>query len=193
MNFKSQIAPKGLAFNKSDFMISGKYATILTVISYPRLIGDGYLSELTSIPGVKVVVKHIPVSSEILRKMLNNELAELRQRYQTEKDNTIMERIRQDIDSLEAFIQQYTASQSRSFDFQLHIMITADTKEELDNKRVNLKTYLDSMEMTAVQLRFEQERVLKSMLPIFGKQIIEDRIGNIMPSPTLAATASRLT
>ena len=141
MNFKSQIAPKGLAFDRADFMISGKYATILTAISYPRLIEDGYLSDLTNIPGVKVVIKHIPVSSEILRKMLNNELAELRQRYQTEKDNTIMERIRQDIDSLEAFIQQYTASQSRSFDFQLHIMITGDTKEELDNKRVNLKTY----------------------------------------------------
>ncbi len=187
MNFKSQIAPKGLAFDRASFMISGKYATILTAISYPRLIGDGYLSDLTNIPGVKVVIKHIPVSSEILRKMLNNELAELRQRYQTEKDNTIMERIRQDIDSLEAFIQQYTASQSRSFDFQLHIMITGDTKEELDNKRVNLKTYLDSMELTAIPLMFEQERVLKSMLPIFDKQIIEDRIGNIMPSPTLAA------
>ena len=187
MNFKSQVAPKGLMFNKSDFMISGKYATILTAISYPRLIGDGYLSDLTNIPGVKVVVKHIPVSSEILRKMLNNELAELRQRYQTERDNTILERIRQDIDSLESFIQQYTASQSRSFDFQLHIMITADTQEELENKRVNLKTYLDSMELTAIPLMFEQEKVLKSMLPVFGKQIIEDRIGNIMPSPTLAA------
>ena len=187
MNLKSQVAPKGLFFDRTDFMISGKYATILTAVSYPRLIGDGYLSDLTNIPGVKVVIKHIPVSSEILRKMLNNELADLRQRYQTEKDNTILERIRQDMDSLETFLQQYTASQSRSFDFQLHIMITGDTKEELDNKRVNLKTYLDSMELRAIPLMFEQEKVLKSMLPVFDKQIIEDRIGNIMPSPTLAA------
>jgi len=44
MNFKTQIAPKGLQFNRSDFVISDKYATVLTVISYPRLIGDGYLS-----------------------------------------------------------------------------------------------------------------------------------------------------
>lgn len=187
MNIKSQIAPKGLQFNPADFVISGKYATILTVISYPRIIGDGYLSDLTNIPGVKVVAKHIPVSSSILHKMLNNELSELRLRYQNERDNTVLERIRQDMDSLETFIQQYTQSQSRSFDFQLHIMLIADTKEELDTKRVNLKTYLDSMEITAVQLRFEQERVLKSILPVFGKQVIEDRIGNIMPSPTLAA------
>ena len=187
MNFKTQIAPKGLQFSPSEFHISDKYATILTVISYPRYIGDGYLSNITNIPGVKMVIKHIPVPFSILTKMLNKELAELRSRYQSENDNTILERIRQDIESLEVFIQQFTASQSRTFDFQMHLMITADTKEELENKKLNLKTYLDSMEMVAVPLRFEQERVLKSILPIFDKQPIEDRIGTIMPSPTMAA------
>ena len=86
MNIKSQLAPKGLQFNSADFIISGKYATILTAISYPRLVGDGYLSDLTNIPGVKVVIKHIPVGSTVLHKMLNNEIAELKQRYQTELD-----------------------------------------------------------------------------------------------------------
>jgi len=187
VNFKSQIAPKGLQFNPSDFVISDKYATILTVISYPRFINDGYLSDLTNIPGVKVVIKHIPVPYSNLTKMLDKELADLRIKYQSEKDNTILERIRQDMDSLELFIQQFTMSQSKTFDFQLHIMITGDTQEELDMKKSNLKTYLDSMELTAVPLRFEQERVLKSMLPIFDKQPIEDRIGTIMPSPTMAS------
>ena len=187
MNIKSEIAPKGLQFNPSDFVISDKYATILTVISYPRYVPDGYLSDLTNVPGVKMVIKHIPVPFSILTKMLNKELVDLRQRYQSERDNTILERIRQDMDSLEMFIQQFTASQSRTFDFQMHLMITADTKEELDNRKVNLKTYLDSMEMIAIPLRFEQERVLKSILPIFDKQPIEERIGTIMPSPTMAA------
>jgi len=187
VNFKSQLAPKGLQFNVDNFRISDKYATVLTVISYPRYINDGYLSDLTNIPGVKVVVKHIPVPFSILTKMLNKEMADLRVRYQQERDNTILERIRQDMDSLELFIQQFTASQSRTFDFQLHIMIAADTKDELETKKANLKTYLDSMEMVAVPLKFEQERVLKSMLPIFDKQVIEDRIGTIMPSPTMAS------
>ena len=187
MNFKAQIAPKGLQFNSSEFHISDKYATILTVVSYPRYIGPGYLSDITNLSGVKMVIKHIPVPFSILSKMLNKELADLRARYQNERDNTIVERIRQDMDSLETFIQQFTASQSRTFDFQMHLMITADTKEELENKKLNLKTYLDSMEMIAIPLKFEQERVLKSILPIFDKQPIEDRIGTIMPSPTIAA------
>ena len=154
MNFKSQLAPKGLQFNASDFIISDKYATVLTVISYPRYINDGYLSDLTNIPGVKVSIKHIPVPFTTLTKMLNKEVADLRAKYQVERDNTILERIRQDMDSLETFIQQFNASRSTTFDFQLHLMLTADTKEELENKKLNLKTYLDSMEMVAIPLRF---------------------------------------
>ena len=33
MNIKSQLAPKGLEFKPSEFIISDKYATIMTVIS----------------------------------------------------------------------------------------------------------------------------------------------------------------
>ena len=43
------------------------------------------------------------------------------------------------------------------------------------------------MEMRAFPLRFEQEKVLKSILPIYPKQAIEDRIGTPIPAPTLAA------
>ena len=187
MSFKSELAPKGLQFNPSDFVISDKYATILTVISYPRFIGPGYLSNLTNMSGVKLVIKHIPVPFTVLAKMLNKEISDLRSRYQQEKDRTIQERIRQDVDSLEYFIQQFTASQAKTFDFQMHIMITANTREELEMKKVNIKNYMDAMELRAVPLRFEQERVLKSILPIFEKQPIEDRIGTPMPSPTMAA------
>ena len=66
-------------------------------------------------------------------------------------------------------------------------MITADTKEELENKKLMLKNYMDAMQMRAIPLRFEQENVLKSILPIFEKQSIEMRIGTPMPAPTMAA------
>ena len=59
--FKSEIAPKGIDFKLNDFVISDKYCTILTIINYPKLIGPGFLSNITNMPGVKVVVKHIPI------------------------------------------------------------------------------------------------------------------------------------
>ena len=71
MNIKSQIAPKGLEFKSNSFYISDKCATILTVISYPKYINPGYLSSLTSLSGIKIVIKHIPLPFNVLRKMVN--------------------------------------------------------------------------------------------------------------------------
>ncbi|MBO5183017.1 MAG: DUF87 domain-containing protein [Bacilli bacterium] len=188
MPIKKEIAPKGMTFNSTDFIISDKYATILSVISYPKYIQPGYLANLTSgVSGVKIVAKHIPVAFDVVAKMLNKQLLELNEQYQKESDPTYQERIRQDYDSLEDFIKVITTNQSKVFDFQLHIMITADSKDELERTKVQIKSVLEAMEMRAIPLRFEQEKILKSCLPIFDKQDVEDRIGTPIPSPTLAA------
>ena len=185
--FKSEVAPKGLDFTNSTMIVaSDKYMTILTVVGYPRYVGVGFLSNITNMSGVKIVVKHIPVPFSTLTKMLNKELASMKIRYQEEKDATSQESIRQDYETLESFIQQLAAAQSKTFDFQMHIVLTADSKEDLDLKKVQIKSYLDAMGLRAIPLRFEQEQVLKSIIPIFPKQEIEERIGTIMPSPTMA-------
>ena len=151
---RSQIAPKGLHFSPSEFFISDKYATILTVVSYPKYIQPGYLSSLTNMPGIKVVAKHIPVPFQQMSKMLNKQVADLKERYQNERDLTTKERMRQDAESLEYFTSMLAASQARIFDFQMHIMITADTKEDLELKKVNVRNYLDAMELRAIYLFF---------------------------------------
>ena len=187
MNIKSEIAPKGLQFRPMDFVISGKSATILTVISYPKFINPGFLANLTNISGVKVVAKHIPIEFSTIKEMLNKEIADLKMRYQSENDQTIQERIRQDYESLENFISMLAATQARIFDFQLHIMITANNPEELEMKKMQVRSYIDALGMRAIPLMFEQEKVLKSIIPIFPKQDIEQRIGTPIPSITISA------
>ncbi len=187
IGFRSEIAPKGIHFGLSDFTISDRYATIITVVSYPKSVYPGFLASLTSMSGIKIVAKHIPMPFSTVSKMLNKQIADLKTRYVEEKDQTIKERIRLDYESLESFVTMLASSQSKIFDFQMHIMVMADSKEELEMKKVNIKNYLDAMEMKGVSLRFEQEKVLKSIVPIFPSQDIEQRIGTPIPTPTLAA------
>ncbi len=187
MNIKSQLAPKGLEFKPMEFVIGGKYCTILTIISYPKYISEGYLANLTNISGVKMAIKHIPIEFSTLQKMLNKEIADLKQRYQNEHDKTFQERIRQDYESLEQFIQMLAATQARIFDFQMHLFISADNKEELETKKMQVRNYLDGLGMRGIPLMFEQEKVLKSIIPIFPKQDIENRVGTPIPSVTVAA------
>ena len=141
MDIRSQIAPKGLEFKSNEFVISDKYACILTVISYPKFIYPGYLSSLTSMSGIKVVIKHIPVPFSVMRSMLNKQINDYRDKYEKEKDKTLQERLRQDYESLENFVQQIAANQDMIFDFQLHVMIMANTKEQLENRKENAKNY----------------------------------------------------
>ena len=80
MSVKKELAPKGMTFQPNEFFISDKYATILTVVSYPKYIAPGYLSNLTTgLSGVKIVIKHIPVAFEIVSKMLNKQIVDSNQ------------------------------------------------------------------------------------------------------------------
>ena len=184
---KSEVAPKGINFRPAtEFMLGDKYYTIMTVVGYPRSIFPGYLSDITNIPGVRLAIKHIPISFEILKKMLNKEIADLKIRYQQEKDQTTQERIRQDYESLEQFISMLASSQARIFDFQMHLMVSADSKDGLELTKIQVRNYIDALGMRAVSLMFEQEKALKSMIPIFPEQDIEKRIGIPLPSVTIA-------
>ena len=184
---KSEVAPKGINFRPAtEFMLGDKYYTIMTIVGYPRSIFPGYLSDITNIPGVRLAIKHIPISFEILKKMLNKEIADLKIRYQQEKDQTMQERIRQDYESLEQFIQMLAATQARIFDFQMHLMVSADSKDALELTKIQVRNYIDALGMRAVSLMFEQEKALKSMIPIFPEQDIEKRIGIPLPSVTIA-------
>lgn len=187
MNIKAQLAPKGVEFKPTEFMMSGKYCTILTIVSYPKFIEQGFLANLTNISGIKVVAKHIPIELSTLQRMINKEIADLKMRYQSENDKTVQERIRQDYESLEQFISMLVATQARIFDFQLHVLISADTKDELENKKMQVRNFIDALGMRGIALMFEQEKVIKSMVPIFPKQDIENRIGTPIPSVTIAA------
>ena len=69
---KSEVAPKGMEFKPTEFILGGKYSTIMTVISYPRNISPGFLSDMTNIQGVKIAIKHMPIQFSVLQKMLNN-------------------------------------------------------------------------------------------------------------------------
>ena len=82
MDIKTQIAPKGLEFKPDSIISSDKYSTILTVISFPKMISPGFLANLTSMSGIKMVIKHLPLPFDVISKMINKEIADLKVRYQ---------------------------------------------------------------------------------------------------------------
>ena len=78
------------------------------------------------------------------------------------------------------------STQARIFDFQMHLLICGDTKEELDMLKMQVRNYLDAMGMRGISLMFEQEKALKSIITIFPPQDIEERVGIPLPSVTIS-------
>ena len=139
---KSELAPKGIYFKPTEYVNGGKYCTVYTIVSYPRSIFPGYLANIKSIEGVRVAIKHIPIPFDVLRKMLNKESADLKARYASEKDQTMQEKYRQSQESIDSFVTMLASSQAKVFDFQMHLLITAASKEELEAKRLQVKNQL---------------------------------------------------
>lgn len=50
-----------------------------------------------------MVIKHIPIDPEIMRSTINKEIAELKDEFAKEHDNTLKEKIRLDYESMESF------------------------------------------------------------------------------------------
>jgi type IV secretory pathway VirB4 component len=184
---KSEIAPKGIIFKPTSFRFGDNYGVIFTITAYPSSINEGYLSDIINLPGVRVSIKHIPIGFDKMRNMLNKEISDLKSRYEKEKDLTLKEKIKQDYETQEAFIQMLASSQARIFDFQMHVMLTANSKEQLEFRRSQVRSYLEGLDLRTVNLMFEQEKAFKSMVPIFPPQDIEERIGNAIPSISIAA------
>ena len=107
-----------------------------------------------------------------MSKTINKEIAELKEAYQKEYDHTLKERIRLDYESMESFVQMLAATQSKIFDFQMHVMIMGDTQDDLDAKKLQVKNFLTALNMRAIPMMFEQEKVLKSMIPIFRNRTL---------------------
>lgn len=170
----------------THYQIGTKYYTILTVISLPGVIFPGFLAGMTNIPGVKVAIKHIPTTFGVLKNMIANEVADLKIKHQSEKDPSKQENLRNSYESLEEFSLMLQTNNTRIFDFQMHLLVSAKSKEELDNRRSQVKYYLSSMDIKAISFMFEQEELLYSMLPIFPPQKIQDRIGTPLSSATIA-------
>ena len=132
-NLKSEIAPKGMKFNVNDFIISDKYATILTIISYPKTIQPGFLSNVTNIPGIKVVVKHIPIPFSSMQKMLNREIVDLKDRLEAIKEGQGLPKNWKIDDDLQTAIDYYLSFKPTS------ALLLEDTRFAINKLRTLLR------------------------------------------------------
>lgn len=171
---------------ETEFVINDRLFSVITVVAFNEAIYPGFLSGINRITGLKMVIKHIPISFDILRKQVVEEINDLKAKYQIERNINIQEELRRDYENKAETLQILEQQKARVFDFQMHFIVCADTLEELNEKKKNIFDRLSFLGLKGISLMFDQQEILLSALPIFPKQKIEERIGIPIPAISIA-------
>jgi len=170
----------------TKFIMGGKYYSILTVVTFPRELYPGFLSNINSISGVKLSIKHIPVPLEALREQVTEEINDLKNAISNDKSTIAQQHYREDIEALTTYYNDLNEFKPGVFNFQMHLIVSGDNDDELYQRLSMVHMKLDGMDMRAIPLMFAQNEVLMSCMPIFPPQDIEKRIGSLIPSFNIA-------
>ena len=179
-------ANNDVSFDDTYFKYGGTFSTILSVIGYPSSIYPGYLSGLINIPNARISIKYQKTEFDSLRKIVGREIAILKQKYQTERDLALQEKLRNDYENLESYLKTIKDNDMQVFNSCMNIMVSAETLELLEEHKNNVRRYLENMGISSIIMIKELDSVLKSMLPIFDDQLVTRRINIPIPSYTMS-------
>ena len=178
---------KEISFNSpTRFIFGGRHYSILTVITMPEQLYSGFLSNINNVRGVKVSIKHIPVALENLKNQIAEEINDLKNALANDKSSIAQQNYRDDIESLTQYYNDIMEYQPRVFNFQMHLIVSGETEDELNDILNQTHAKLSSMDVKAIPMMFEQASILQCCVPVFPPQDIEKRLGNLIPSYSLA-------
>lgn len=115
--------PESLKFSMRRVEVNGMVTHNMRVISFPTVVGDGWLAGVMSFPGTKVVVKATPMDSTKAIRAIDRSLAELRGQYMATSVDSKMIELEQHIDTLSTLL--VTLQQDNETLMLVNVYVTA--------------------------------------------------------------------
>lgn len=180
-SFKDYICPDGFSFKNDYFEMGNKFGRVLFLKDYASYIKDSFVSELTDMKqNLMLSIDVIPVPTDEAVKEVEARLLGVEtnitnwQRKQNANNNFSavipydLEKQRQES---KEFLDDLTTRDQRMMFANLTLVITADTKEQLD---IDTETILTTARKHLCQispLRYQQMEGLNTVLPIGTRTI----------------------
>lgn len=172
---KSKLAPTYFA-NKGRWLeVGDRYIQNLLVTSLPQNYYLGLLCDYMSYSDVKVFLT-TSKSSDDLMTYLNKDLRDKERQYDKAKDETDKKRILVEIESLHQYIDDITRKSDKTLDVTLVFQISGSSKQELDERKRQIKSELSNSGFRLHEAQGLQEELFRFMTPLF----IDDGLSSIM-------------
>ena len=180
-NFKDYICPDGFSFKSDYFEMGKKFGRVLFLKDYASYIKDSFIAELTDMnQNMMMSIDVIPIPTDEAVREVENRLLGVEtnitnwQRKQNANNNfsaVIPYDMEQQRKESKEFLDDLTTRDQRMMFANLTIVITADTKEQLEADTETVLITARKHLCQIVSLKYQQMNGLNTALPIGVRKI----------------------
>lgn len=184
-NFKDYICPDSMEIHSDYFMIGDRYARVMYLKEYASYIDDGYLQKIMSVSKntmLSMDIYSIPTAEAVRfvqNKMLAMDTDNLNwQRRQYNNNNFAAQASNDYLINKSEHTEVYESmmkKDERMLQVLITMVITANSKEELDRDTKNIQTLSLGINCQLVPLRYRQIDGMKTVLPLGIRKINDTR------------------
>ena len=187
---RSQWTPTGFKLMRDYYIMGDHYVTNLLVTALPATFDLGCLLEHINNPKIKVFMTTEKLDMAIAQ-LLRKDYQEKERELNSSRDEYFRTRRMAELESEKAYIEEIVRDNDLTFNLTIVFSIYADSKEEMERLKKNLKSTLVTRMFITQDLKLMQEMLFRLTSPIFiGNggipETIEENIGLPLPARGVA-------
>ena len=168
MELQDIIAPSALQIQSKDLSLSGTLVRTSFVISYPRFIGEDWLSPIVNLDKVFDISLFVhPVDTAQIMKTFQKKVAEVQSQIGEREAKGLVRDPKLEIaySDLENLRDQLQQASEKMFDVGLYIGLYGQNDEEIEKVETEIKSILESKLIYIKPALFQQKEGFLSLLP----------------------------
>ena len=175
-DFRDYICPDSVERHSDYLKIGDRYARVLFLKELSSFVKDDFIDELvTRDQDMMVAINILPIRMDEAIRYVENRLLGVEtnitnwQRHQNANNNfsaTVPYELELQRQELKEFLNDLMTRDQRMMQTVVTMVITADTKEELDNETESIRTFADNRMCQIGTLTFQQMDALNTTLPL---------------------------
>lgn len=186
-SFKERIAPTGLKIGEKDIVLEDAYISVVTLFSYPSVVGVGWLGAVASVDHTRMTISISPMNTEEISSTLKKSISEVKSKMINVSDYNDQILLNNQMQDYVELVNRIDREHEKFCLLTVNFLCYGETKEELDKTKKELKATLSSYGLGGSELMFEQEKSLKMCLPTMFNEL-EKSYGLPISMLTLASS-----
>ena len=164
-NILNIITPSGIDFDRSHLNISEYSGTVVCIAKYPSETSYGWLAPICNLEGTNTTIEFRHTAPDRLIKQLNKRISELKDNFETAKQESEKQSISNAIENLRELVNRIAVKEEPVGYVNIMLYVTAENIQELQSRMKRVQSTLSVQECGIRPLIYKQNLSFKAMSP----------------------------